>query len=791
MSDQPTVIIQGMENGIRLDSRLLEERIQNAVIKGHRFIEVIACGQHGIGGRLWKAGNEPIRICISGQPGQRIGSMGFSNTFIEVNGPASDDVGWLNAGAHIVVYGHATNGIGNAMAQGRICIAGDIGARGMTMTKHNPRFSPPELWVLGSVGDSFAEFMAGGIAVICGHDTVRSNVLGYRPCVGMVGGKIFFRGAHEGFSETDARLSEIDDQEWLWLKTSMEDFLQAIGKPELHGFLTEDRGQWQVLIARKPYEKVGLPTRSMASFRRDIWDHELGTGGLIGDLWDQDRSPIEVITTGDLRRYVPVWENEKYLPPCQAHCPTGIPVQRRWELIRKGKMDEAVNLALQFTPFPATVCGYLCPNLCMQHCTRQTVKFPPLDIGLLGRASLQARSPQPAPSTGTKVAVIGGGAAGLSVAWQLWMKGHEATIFEAREKLGGKITQTIPKDRIPDEVVEHELQRVTQAITRMHLDHPLTLEVFLRIQNSYDFIVIAAGAQKPRMLPVPGAERAITALDFLRQSKDGTLKKVEKTVVVIGAGNVGCDVACEAYRLGAESVTLIDIQEPASFGVERQHAEKAGAQFRWPYATGAVTKDGVELTTGEVLPADLVVVAVGDAPDLSFLPDQIVRDRGFIKVNNIFQTNDPRIFAIGDSVRLGLLTEAIGAGRQAAQAIDDITKGRYDTYDQLPPIDTVRVKLEYYDPRILFFDDPSSCAVQCASCGACRDCGLCEALCPQSAISRHALEGEDYEYIVDPDRCIGCGFCADACPCGIWMIHENKSLEDEQGDNGRKDNSVS
>ena len=98
-----------------------------------------------------------------------------------------------------MVHGQASNGIGNAMAQGKIYVAGDIGARGMTMTKQNPRFAPPELWVLGAVGDSFAEFMAGGTAVVCGHDPHHAdNVLGHRPCVGMVGGRIFFRGPQKG-----------------------------------------------------------------------------------------------------------------------------------------------------------------------------------------------------------------------------------------------------------------------------------------------------------------------------------------------------------------------------------------------------------------------------------------------------------------------------------------------------------------------------------------------------------------------------------------------------------------
>jgi NADPH-dependent glutamate synthase beta subunit-like oxidoreductase/glutamate synthase domain-containing protein 3/Pyruvate/2-oxoacid:ferredoxin oxidoreductase delta subunit len=776
MSSKPTIIIPGSEKGARVDSRILEERLQKAVADGHRRIEIIAQGQHGIGGRLWRAGKEAIHVRILGTSGQRVGSMGFPNTWIDVVGPASDDVGWLNAGARITIRGNATNGVGNAMAQGKIFIAGEIGARGMTMTKHNPRFDPPELWVLESVGDSFAEFMAGGVAVVCGFGKEKSdNVLGYRPCVGMVGGKIFFRGPHQGYSEKDARLTVPDDEEWQWLTVHMEEFLEAIGRAELLAGLTEDRGAWQILAARKPYEKTGSPYRNVGRYRKEVWDLELGKGGMIGDLSDQPNTPVEVITTGELRRFVPVWENEKYLPPCQAHCPTGIPVQERWELIRKGKMQEAVDLALRYTPFPATVCGYLCPNLCMQSCTRQRADLPAVDTALLGRASLEAVAPVPAPATGRKIAVIGGGAAGLSVAWQLKMKGHEPVIHDVRKRLGGKITETIPTSRIPDAIVDHELRRMEELIARKTLKHPLTEDEFRKLEEKNDIVVIAVGAQKPRMIPFPGHERAVAALDFLRESKLDRAK-VGKNVVVIGAGNVGCDAASEAFRLGAQSVTLIDIQEPASFGAERKHAEAAGAKFLWPRFTKVITETAVELKEGEILPADTVIMAVGDQPDLSFLPEEIRVERGFVAVNEQYQTSDPKVFAIGDAVRQGLLTEAIGAGRTAARVIDDLLRGRQETYDQLPAIDPGRVKLEYYDPRLRTFDDPQACAAGCASCGACRDCGLCETLCPQNAIARREMGGGQYEYIVDPERCIGCGFCAGGCPCGIWRLIENDTM---------------
>ncbi len=776
MSDKPTIVIEGLENGLRVDSRILEERIQQAVANGHRDIEIAAHGQHGIGGRLWKAGTESITIRVTGSSGQRLGSMGFPNTRIDVLGPVSDDVGWLNAGAHIVVHGQATNGAGNAMAQGKIYIGGDIGARGMTMTKHNPRYTPPELWVLGSVGDSFAEFMAGGIAVICGYDTVRENVLSYRPCVGMVGGKIFFRGPQQGYSEADARLTTPDDEEWRWLQKGLKEFLEDLKRPELYDELTGNRAAWQLFVARKPHEKGGGKARTVKKFIQDVWNKDLGRGGLIGDLTDLDQSVIDVIATGDLRRYVPAWENDKFLPPCQAHCPTGIPVQKRWELLRKGMTAEAVDLALQYTPFPTTVCGYLCPNLCMQNCTRQTVNLPSLDVALLGKASLQAKVPKPAAPTGKKIAIIGGGAAGLSVAWQLWMRGHEPVIYEQREHLGGKIKETIPRSRIPDEVLDHELKRVSDNIGHVMLKKAMTKKDFQHLKDTYDFVVIASGAQKPRMLTMPGHERAVAALDFLRQSK-ANAAKVGKQVVIIGAGNVGCDAAAESARLGAENITLIDIQEPASYGVERQHAEAAGAKFLWPRFTKAITQKGVELTDGSFLQADTVIVAIGDHPDLGFLPEEIAVDRGFITVDELYRSSDSQVFAIGDTVRLGLLTEAIGAGRIAANAIHDLILGRYETYDQLPAIDPARVHLEYYDPRILTFDNPAACATECASCGACRDCGLCETLCPQGAISRRQLEGEGYEYVVDKDRCIGCGFCAGGCPCGIWQLYENEPME--------------
>jgi len=247
-------------------------------------------------------------------------------------------------------------------------------------------------------------------------------------------------------------------------------------------------------------------------------------------------------------------------------------------------------------------------------------------------------------------------------------------------------------------------------------------------------------------------------------------------VVIIGAGNVGCDVATEASRVGATDITLIDIQAPAAFGKEKQDAEALGAKFRWPCFTKEITAEGVVLTSGELVPGQTVIMSIGDAPEVDFLPPDIAVERGFVAVNTLYQTTDAKVFAIGDIVRPGLITQSIGAGRTAARTIAEIAEGKRPMPDNRPMIDYARVKLEYFDPRIMDQSDLSRCGEACASCGACRDCGLCEALCPTTAISRKELPNNGFEMVADPDKCIGCGFCAGTCPCGIWTLTENTPL---------------
>ncbi len=780
-------VVKGLDkNGRRINSMDFEALVRAAAEKSN-VLKIESMGQHNLGIRLQHA--DGLSIEVSGPTGQRLGCMGLPGTTITCTGAASDDVGYLNIGAEITVLGDATNGVCNAMANGKVYIRGSIGARGLTMTKWNPDYEKPELWILGSTGDSFAEFNCGGIGVVCGIDAkTPDNVLGYRPCVGLVGGTIFYRGkTDDSYARTNSRQAAPTDEQWQWLVENMPNYLANISRQDLQETLLV-RDEWQVLNAVTPQERALMFSgpMPMAEFRNKHWNLAFGGGDPLRDLSPGlDRSVIGAVPAGDMRRRKPYWANRESAAPCTYYCPVHIPTVDRLRLIREGQIDEAYEMLLRYSPLPASVCGAVCPNLCMENCSRGEVDDP-IEVQVLGRAVGDANAPSVAPSLGKKVAIIGGGPAGMNAAWQLALEGVEAHIFEKDTVIGGKLAQAIPWERLSQAIWDQEIKRFLDTPNiHTNLGVDMDKETFAKLKDEFDYVVVAVGTHDPRKIPFPGHEAVIPALDFLKQAKRAKPEKVGKEVVIIGAGNVGCDVACEAYRLGAEKVTLVDIQQPLAFGKEKEAAEALGAQFRWPVMTKEVTAEGLVMDTGEVIPAQTVIISIGDVPKLKFLPDSVetvtVGGAAWLKTDEAHLTTDAKVLAIGDVEKPGLATNALGAGKTAAEYILAQFKGEEWKPFTKEVITQKALTITHYTPDQAHEHSQENSADRCLSCASCRDCHLCETICPEGAISRRELEyahangyesrhGCSYEYISDDKKCIACGFCTDTCPCGIWTM---------------------
>ena len=518
----------------------------------------------------------------------------------------------------------------------------------------------------------------------------------------------------------------------------------------------------------------------MAEFAKRIWSQGFGGGDPLRDLAPGlDRSVIGVVESGAMRRRKPFWANRDSAAPCTYYCPMHIPTIDRLRLIREGRNEEAYEMLLRYTPFPASVCGTICPNLCIQNCSRKKVDYS-IDVSVLGQAVRTVEPPKALPSTGHKVAIIGGGPAGMGAAWHLAMAGIEAHIFEKADQLGGKLAQTIPWERLSKAVWEMEVERfLKEDNIVVNLGVSMTREKIEELKKEYDYVIIAVGTHQPKIIPFPGHELVIPALDYLKAAKSNKPMETGRQVVIIGAGNVGCDVAAECYRLGAEQVTLVDIQKPLAFGKERDAAEALGATFKWPVMTKKVTKEGLLTDKDELIPAQTVIISIGDVPSLPFLPESVevvkVAGGSWIKTDEAGRTSDDKILAIGDVERPGLATNALGAAKRTAEyLIATINNTEWLPFNK-KLIKYESLTIAHYDPAEEKGDTENHQAARCLSCGSCRDCHLCETICPTHAISRRELVADDpdavnYEYVSDDNKCIACGFCADTCPCGIWTM---------------------
>ena len=240
------------------------------------------------------------------------------------------------------------------------------------------------------------------------------------------------------------------------------------------------------------------------------------------------------------------------------------------------------------------------------------------------------------------------------------------------------------------------------------------------------------------------------------------------------------DTCRGAYEMGAETVVAIDVQKPAAFKEEIDYVESLGGKLVYPFMTTKITDEGIYADDGRFIPADQVIVSIGEAPILDYLPEDpsIKKFRDTWLIPNAEKEILDGVFAAGDVIKPGRLTDAIGDAIKAAWFADQYVSGtKAEDMKPFPSKDKIpadRISKAYFDKcHHCKLPSPSADHARCVSCGTCRDCMMCIESCPEKAITRIEKPDGTWEYVSDPDRCIGCGICAGVCPCGVWSIQDN------------------
>ena len=518
------------------------------------------------------------------------------------------------------------------------------------------------------------------------------------------------------------------------------------------------------------------------------------------------------------------WRTEKplyvdLLPPCNQACPAGENIQQ-WLFYAEEKNYEAAwRQITKDNPFPA-IMGRVCYHPCQSACNRAEVDEA---VGInaverfLGDEAIRkgwAFDP-PSELTGKRVLVIGAGPSGLSAAYHLRRLGHEVHIREAGPMAGGMMRFGIPKYRLPREVLDAEVQRITDLGVTMEFDRKVD-DLEAALAEGFDAIFCAVGAHIGKRAYIPAGESAkiLDAVTYLHDVEvDEDKPMLGRKVVVYGGGNTAIDAARTAKRLGAEEAIIVyrrTRDKMPAHDLEVEEALEEGIMLKWLSTIKhvdegkmvvekmALDESGFPQPTGEFeeLEADSLVLALGQEADLSFLEDVegITISDGVVAVDQSMMTGRAGVFAGGDMVPAErTVTVAVGHGKKAARHIDGYLRGTayvpapkhpVATFDKLttwyyaeaphqhrPSLEGPR-RASTFDEVVQGLDEETAKfeARRCMSCGNCFGCDNCFGVCPDNAVKK---TGIGKGYAIDYDYCKGCGVCVAECPCGsITMVPE-------------------
>ncbi len=396
---------------------------------------------------------------------------------------------------------------------------------------------------------------------------------------------------------------------------------------------------------------------------------------------------------------------------CVAACPAHMHIPDYIAAIRDGRDADAVRLIYDNNPLPE-MCGKVCTRRCESVCS-VGLQGEPLAIRWLKRYATERfddyaeilRPDVPQVGQGRRIAIVGGGPSGLTVAYYLALRGFKPTVFEALPQVGGATFFGIPKYRFPMPSLEKQIKLMTDAGVEIVTNHPVDREEFARLRREYDAVFIGTGLPRPSSLRAPGEDLpgVMYAIDLLRDHHVGKTVDVGGKVVVVGGGNVAIDAARISRRLGAE-VTIAYRRRQIDMPADDEEIEDAEAEgvalvtqciplrvertddgrldFVWGPAEMVAEAPGrrprPQLVEGveNHLVVDRVIVAIGQKPDLTWLPEDvaeaITNKWGGIDVDETGMTRVPGIFAGGDLVND--VADAISAIADGLRAVDGIQR---------------------------------------------------------------------------------------------------------------------